>query len=341
MDNKTLLVLPSIKLKNTGVYFYNLGLKKIIGKNIYIVNTPSIKIFFILNKLILLPIILIFKIFLNKNIRTVVLPEEGYAFLIPIIKIFKVKLIQIVHDFRNFGDFENLTCKERLKLTYLNINYFFLSGASKIIVPSNFVEKRIKKKINIDVLTVPNFIIEKKKEDIKYNKILLKKKYFLLISTNDTYKNISVLIDLFSKKNWTLYWIAKENFSSKRHVSESKIAHIKNIKIFKNINNNKLKRLIKNSQAILSPSLFEGFGRNNIEAQYYKKFIICSNIPIFREINKKNTIFVTKPKIKKNWEIAINNFLKKKIKLKKNRSIDKYILNHNNISFYRNKLNIR
>ena len=112
----------------------------------------------------------------------------------------------------------------------------------------------------------------------------MKKKYFLLISTNDTYKNISVLIDLFSKKNWTLYWIAKENFSSKRHVSESKIAHIKNIKIFKNINNNKLKRLIKNSQAILSPSLFEGFGRNNIEAQYYKKFIICSNIPIFREI---------------------------------------------------------
>ena len=76
MDNKTLLVLPSIKLKNTGVYFYNLGLKKIIGRNIYIVNTPSIKIFFILNKLILLPIILIFKIFMGSAFKNILIETK-------------------------------------------------------------------------------------------------------------------------------------------------------------------------------------------------------------------------------------------------------------------------
>lgn len=49
--------------------------------------------------------------------------------------------------------------------------------------------------------------------------------------------------------------------------------------------------LYKNAEAVLFPSLYEGFGLPILEAVYYKKKIVCSRIPAFEEFSKNGFFY--------------------------------------------------
>ena len=43
--------------------------------------------------------------------------------------------------------------------------------------------------------------------------------------------------------------------------------------------------MYQNTKAVINPSFYEGFGIPNLEAMYFKVPLLCSNIPVFKEIS--------------------------------------------------------
>lgn len=60
---------------------------------------------------------------------------------------------------------------------------------------------------------------------------------------------------------------------------------------FQRVSDGELVALYKQSQAVIVPSIVEGFGLSVIEAMYYKKKIILRDIPVFREIAEDNAYY--------------------------------------------------
>jgi glycosyltransferase involved in cell wall biosynthesis len=67
----------------------------------------------------------------------------------------------------------------------------------------------------------------------------------------------------------------------------------------------------KNAEALVHPSLSEGFGLPLIEAAYFNCPIIASNIEVFRELLKENYLSFD-PNNANDISEKINNFIEKK-----------------------------
>ena len=131
----------------------------------------------------------------------------------------------------------------------------------------------------------------------KLDKIYLKTNdpYILFVGKRAKYKNFIFLLKTYAKsmklmKNFKIVCFGGDSFN------KNEIKLIDKLKIGKNIihvkgNDELLGTYYFYARALISPSLYEGFGLNIIEAMSFNCPVICSNIDVFREICKENAIY--------------------------------------------------
>ena len=231
---------------------------------------------------------------------------------IPFIKIKKIIQIPVIHDL----------CSYLYPNTMTNIQNFYsimatnnaIKNGDKIITVSNTVKSEIINKFkitdkNVFVVNCSNTIglnenINENPSKI-FNELKIQtSKYILSVSTFNKRKNLIMLINAFN--------ILSKNYPNLKLVlvggngNDGRIKHIqhqnKNIIFTGYISDKDLSLLYKNALIYVFPSLYEGFGIPIIDAQNFGVPVICSNIPIFREIAGQGAEF---------FDLNVNSIIEK------------------------------
>lgn len=210
-------------------------------------------------------------------------------FFLPFIKLKKIKYITVIHDIRLF--------KTPNEVSFLG-GYLFrlrtrhaLKIADSVIAVSETVKQEIintfhysKDKIFVvyNTIRAPRFEnLDKAKEILnKYN--LQPKKYILSISTLNKHKNIDSLIKAFeniSPKFTDIKLVLIGGSGNARNIETNN----KNIIFTGYLQDEFLPFMYSNAMLYCSPSISEGFGIPNIEAQTMGTPVLCSNILVYKE----------------------------------------------------------
>ena len=211
--------------------------------------------------------------------------------IMPFMKVRGVKYITIFHDMSS-----KLNYVKRKAISVMMLNFYnwvskiradeiaavSQSAADEVIDYYNIKNKKIKliynsildtfydeQNYNIDVLS-------------KYN--LEDKQYILAIATQNAHKNIPSLIRAFNKispdyPDLKLVLIGKKGNDKEIYENQNK-----NIILTGYVDEKEIPALYKHSKLYVFPSKYEGFGIPVIEAQYTSTPLICSDIPVFREV---------------------------------------------------------
>ncbi len=169
-----------------------------------------------------------------------------------------------------------------------------LTKAKHIICISKETKKdlikiyKIKKK-NISVIYLGG-------PDLKKKKLKKKLKYILYVGSRTRYKNFDNFIKAFSDskyltKNYKIICYGGGKFGN------YEIKNFENLNIKENIeyedgDDMKLLNFYRNASLYVSLSNYEGFGLTLLEALRMKCPVLCSDIPVFREIYKKSCKYV-------------------------------------------------
>tara|TARA_A100000164_G_scaffold381359_1_gene432667 strand:+ start:2951 stop:4045 length:1095 start_codon:yes stop_codon:yes gene_type:complete len=145
---------------------------------------------------------------------------------------------------------------------------------------------------------------------------LLNKKYILYIGSREKYKNFNVLINSLKqlkKKDFILVC-----FGGKKFTNEELNLNKSNIKIKQIFGDDlKLKNLLEKAICLVNTSKLEGFSIPNVEAMSLGCPLICSDIPIFKEICKSSVLYFdvnsSKSLAKCLNKIMINEKIRKKL----------------------------
>jgi glycosyltransferase involved in cell wall biosynthesis len=115
------------------------------------------------------------------------------------------------------------------------------------------------------------------------------KNYILSVSTLNKRKNIPMLINAYNKINTgtKLVLVGNANSENFKNVDISN----PNIIFTGYISDDELKVLYKNALLYVFPSVYEGFGIPLIDAQSFGVPVLCSDIPVFREIANNSALF--------------------------------------------------
>lgn len=170
----------------------------------------------------------------------------------------------------------------------------------------NYAEKQQisidKEKIVVNYLGVStNFINLSSDVDFNYikEKYGLNNKYFVIVSTIEPRKNHSVLFNawkilytLLGEKTPQLVLIGRRGWENEQIIDfleRSRISRF--VKEINDCSDSELKTILKNSQALLMPSIDEGFGLPVLEAIWLDVIVVCSSIPTFIELFKDIPIY--------------------------------------------------
>lgn len=309
---KILWIFPNKRKKYSGIYKYNFELKKLVEKKSkvkIVFNGKKPNYFFtFFNKFIYLPFFLFFN---SYKFDCIIYPEEGFAFL-SIFSFSKENKI-IIHDYRKeYSDNNKINFKENLKQLYLNFNFLFIDFFKKIIVPSQFTKNLLTKYRVIDkgkITVIPNIINFKNTYKINNQRLnfveLLSKKFIIVmcVTSKESRKNIKLIYEIL-KYSKDIKFIIVGNIEQKK---------FHNIYYMKNLRENELSYIYKKSDFFLDVSLFEGFGRSLIEAQYHGLKVICFDTKSNREILNDTATYMKNSITAK----EVFKILKKKINNKK------------------------
>jgi glycosyltransferase involved in cell wall biosynthesis len=145
------------------------------------------------------------------------------------------------------------------------------------------------KKITI----ISNFICD------KTLKLHSSKGFFLFISTIQPGKNLERLIEAFdiflrdTKLDFKLYVVGRKGWGGEEIIDLTKKLNIESSVIFTGyVNNKELDMLYRECSAVVYPSLYEGFGLPPLEAMYYGKPSVVSNVSSLPEVVGKAGILV-------------------------------------------------
>jgi len=116
----------------------------------------------------------------------------------------------------------------------------------------------------------------------------ISKPYILFVGNRHNYKNWKILIDAYSssdflKNNYYLVCFGGGNVNNEEKKLLKSKDLTKNVK-FVGGSDLKLSSYYLNCELFVYPSLYEGFGMPLLEALNHKKKIVCSEIPVFKEI---------------------------------------------------------
>jgi len=212
----------------------------------------------------------------------------------PMIKIPNTKYISILHDIRSVLYPELSTKIQNLHSDFAN--WTAVKFSDKLVTVSETSKNDIIKnyKINPDKITViynTSSVAEiqiNMEDDFLSRYKLEMGKYLLFVGGLDKNKNIQLIIDSFnliSEKYPDLKLVIVGNKGN----SDIKIG--KNTILTGFISNEEIKCLYKNAAAYLFPSIYEGFGIPILDAQIIGCPVICSDIPVFREIGRDSVIY--------------------------------------------------
>jgi hypothetical protein len=250
----------------------------------------------------------------KKNVKQVYFCLNVYF---PLIKN-NFEVINLLHDmqWRSFPD--NFS---KFRILWLKFNeYLCLKNSDKIFFTSNFLKRHFSKyysfKKKIKVILLP-FQLKKK---INSSFAFKKNSYFFILSSNLKHKNLDIIIKTFNDK--TL------NINKKLVIAgigqRQNIKH-KNIKILKNITENEKIWLYKNCYCYLHPSLYEGFGMTLVEALFYSRRILVSDIAPLREIGSNYIQYVKNPKELANWKVNIKSVAQSSKIILKNKKLKTHL----------------
>ena len=208
-----------------------------------------------------------------------------------------IPIVNTVHDvcFKTYPK----TFSTKSKIAF---GIFFNSSLKKsdaVIVPSNFVKNMLLKyypflsgkKIFV-TYEAGDLVFKYIKNKNKVKKFLKKRfnisdSYFLVVGNIEPRKRPKEIIEAFKKilKKYpkTLLVFAGPN--------KLKMKEEKNIRILEYVSDQELNYLYNGALALVYFSLCEGFGLPLVEALKTKTQIICSDIPVFREIMKDIGLF--------------------------------------------------
>jgi glycosyltransferase involved in cell wall biosynthesis len=163
----------------------------------------------------------------------------------------------------------------------------------KIITVSNATRQEIVDHLDVspEKITVTYEGVDALLNEEKYpGKAIKATNYFLYVGNAYPHKNLERLLLAFKEitshhKDTSLVLVGKKDFFYKR--LEKRIAELgitKDVHIFQDISDDMLQSLYRNAQAVVLPSLMEGFGLPALEAMANLQKLILSDIPVFHEI---------------------------------------------------------
>ena len=211
------------------------------------------------------------------------------SFIMPYFKVKGTKYVTVIHDLCSARVGEMKKYHQYIYETSINIA---IKKADIIVTVSETIKNELIEKYNINpnrIIVVYNSIGKhlihvEVKQDILNKYGLQKDKYILSVATLNKRKNIPELIKAFesiSDKYPELKLVLVGGLGNENREKLSKHPKI----IFTGyISDEEIPTLYKNALLYVYPSLYEGFGIPLIEAQYCSCPVLCSDIPVFREI---------------------------------------------------------
>lgn len=195
-----------------------------------------------------------------------------------------------------------------------------IKNALKIITPTKTVKKQLVnlyghsfgEKI-IPIYEGVDRTLQKVSENKELNKTF-NKPFFLYVGNFYPHKNIETLIKAFSKieYEYQLVLVGPEDYFSNRLLQSIKrLKQEAKIIFYHNATPADLKFFYSNAQALIHPSLSEGFGLPLLEAIYCDCMVIGSNIEVFKELMSDEYLSFD-PHDGKDIEKKIHQFIEKR-----------------------------
>lgn len=221
---------------------------------------------------------------------------------------FKTKKIIVIHDslFWDYPkNYSSLWRKYFLFLLELGIN-----NKTKIVTTSNYSKTNLKDRLKTK--TTINYVYQSSEKSQIFNKktissLRLPKSYILHIGSFEKRKDLLTLVKAFcdlkknqSNKNLKLILAGAVTVNGNKKVYNKIKSFIDNNNldsdvIFPNfISNEDLSIYYKNALVYVFPSIDEGFGIPIIESFSYSTPVVCSNIPVFKEIGNDAVVYFEK-----------------------------------------------
>ncbi|WP_133159623.1 glycosyltransferase family 4 protein [Lelliottia aquatilis] len=210
---------------------------------------------------------------------------------VPILFSKKNVYFQLVHDIRNFTDYNRAVLKKIS--SYIQKRQW--KKVPNILTVSQFTKNQLIKYCNIDQnrIAVSYNGIEVSSKDKKNRDI-----DFLYIATFEKRKNHANLIHAFLdytvkiNSEACLYLIGRDlGYKQGIEALVTELGLTKSVIFIETITEHELKGIYERTCCFVSPSLYEGFGMPIIEAMYYGCNIACSNIEVFEEIAQEHAFY--------------------------------------------------
>ncbi len=148
-------------------------------------------------------------------------------------------------------------------------------------------------------------------------KKLLDQPYFLYVGNAYPHKNVATLIEAHQtmKTDVKLVLVGKDDFFYKRLKLQY---NDKNLAILHDVSDSDLAGLYIHAQALVSPSLMEGFGLPVLEAMSLNCLVVASDIPAFREVCGDSALYFN-PRSAEDLQSTLEKVLSLDQKTKKDR----------------------
>lgn len=139
--------------------------------------------------------------------------------------------------------------------------------------------------------------------------------YFVFVGTLEPRKNIPFLLEMFDslaedfKKQYPLLILG--NWGWQTQTIQKAFNSLKTPSLVRHLEalpDSELVAIVNGAKALLFPSLSEGFGLPILEAFQCETPVICSDIPIFREVAKESAIFCSLKNMA-DWHVALNELV--------------------------------
>ena len=136
---------------------------------------------------------------------------------------------------------------------------------------------------------------ESEGKQLTANSRITNNKFFLYVGNAYPHKNVETLLKAFAQLNnpeIQLVIVGKKNYFTDRLTHSIKELDIADRIIFPGeIPDAELAWLYKHAQALVLPSLMEGFGLPALEAMQFRASVIASDIPVFHEICQQSAFY--------------------------------------------------
>ena len=188
----------------------------------------------------------------------------------------------VLHDTLVYDFPKSFTKKFRIFYKFL---WFSISKTAKhFFTVSEFSKNQIIKHLNFkrDNISIASNGYEHL-ENIKSDNKIIYSEYILFVGSFTDHKNFNLLVELYNKNPKKYPKLIMAGGFNKKVFNNTEI-NSKNIIFVQDFSDEVLVNLYKNCSAVIFPSKFEGFGIPLLECIYFNKPIICSDIPVFREI---------------------------------------------------------